>query len=97
MRRRALLAASAAQGGGFGDPFTFYISIDVIYADTFDAYQALDGMTWGDWIHSAYNTDGYAEYHGRIVGKDGFHVTNDRGSSITIDDIIVSGAKYYKG
>lgn len=29
-----------------------------------DTYQAEDGMTWGDWINSSYNTGGFHVYDG---------------------------------
>ena len=28
-----------------------------------DTYYAEDGMTWGDWVSSKYNTDGYVKYN----------------------------------
>lgn len=37
-------------GGGTGELITFTI--------IFDEYQAEDGMTWGEWVESPYNTDG---------------------------------------
>lgn len=30
-------------------------------------YEAEDGMTWGEWIESDYNTAGFYEYNDRVV------------------------------
>ena len=30
-------------------------------------YQAIDGMTWGEWLVSSYNTDGFFQYEGYVV------------------------------
>lgn len=36
---------------------TFGITLDGVYVDT---YEAIQGMTWEDWLASEYNTGGYA-------------------------------------
>ena len=42
------------------------------------AYQAEDGMTWGEWIASPYNTDGFFiddEYKGLVATADWMYVS----------------------
>lgn len=45
-------------------------------------YQAIDGMTWEEWVNSEYNTDGFYIYNGFICwGTNSTHVdTNQFGS-----------------
>lgn len=64
IRRRALLAASGASGGGgeWGEEITFYL--DTLPFGDYYTLTARDGMTWADWVESEYNTIGvwFSEY-----------------------------------
>lgn len=68
------------------------------------SYQADDGMTWGEWANSEYNTLGYAVRSEIYLGSgDGVYAIGDRKSSnrydtdslIQISEIIVESAQYY--
>ena len=56
-------------------------------------YTANDGMTWGEWIDSKYNTDGFiaGDIH---VHKDGLDVCTEEGSTVCLDEIITANAEY---
>ena len=58
MRRRLLLANS--HGSGWSEK-TMIFYVDRI------AYTAYEGMTWGDWIDSKYNVDGFCIYENYIM------------------------------
>ena len=61
-------------------------------------YQAEEGMTWGEWIESDYNTGGFTNYsgdHSIVVdstGK-GYHLEN-QDEVIVVSNIIVSNGVY---
>ena len=61
------------------------------------SYQAESGMTWGEWVESEYNTDGYSVYEdGRIYTPDfnGYIMRPD--DNVANDsDVITSDASYY--
>lgn len=59
-------------------------------------YYAEDGMTWGDWVESSYNTDGYLWWSGYIKSNDKTAIVYDRtiGSSVKNDDLIVADRHY---
>ena len=88
---------------------TITISIDALenptplikfyIADT--TYYAVEGMTWGDWLDSKYNTTGYyitkkgtEEY---IRSEDGYYIrVPDESYALEISNIIQSDAIYLK-
>ena len=46
------------QGGNYTYPIIQF-TIDYDGFDGVRTYQAIDGMTWSDWVHSSFNVDGY--------------------------------------
>ena len=66
------------------------------------SYTALSGMTWGEWVVSEYNTDGYMFSDintGTIIPaynseNSGGTVAIDRGSWVYVQDEIISGHHY---
>jgi hypothetical protein len=52
------------------------------------SYKALEGMTWGEWVESDYNTVS-AELYGTQINFSGFVV-----SGVTSSDVIENGAAY---
>lgn len=51
------------------------------------SYQAEDGMTWGEWVESEYNTDGFVFYAGSLCTSSlNYFVENSGGSSATITE-----------
>lgn len=58
--------------------------------------QAEDGMTWGEWIASKYNTSGYVLQNGYVsdpIGQ-GIYDYADGGHAETADSIIIAGHHY---
>lgn len=58
LRRRMMMAASVKE------PDVKLISFTILEGIGTDAeveYNAIEGMTWGEWVDSEYNTGGY--YH----------------------------------
>ena len=59
-------------------------------------YQAEEGMTWGEWMESDYNTDDYQD-NGYAVNKGGngsAYVANSSGTFVIPSDTIISGHSY---
>lgn len=51
------------------------------------SYQAEEGMTWGEWVESDYNTDGFVYHAGSLcTSLLNYHVVNTGGSSATITE-----------
>ena len=61
-------------------------------------YKAEEGMTWGEWVSSTYNTDNYGALSGGLISPKGDHLmgwvaySNSRVNSV---DAIVSDRAYY--
>ena len=69
-------------GGSSGNTISF--TIESLLDDS-STYQAEDGMTWDDWVNSAYNTDGYyIDNYGYIITSAGTEEVSDVVSSDTI-------------
>lgn len=64
--------------------FTFY--------DT--TYKAIEGMTWGEWIESEYNTDGWSLDGDYISNGDGYIIDSTTGSFVTSATVIVDKGEY---
>lgn len=67
------------------------------------SYQAEDGMTWGQWVDSTYNTGSYVVYNGVITkmpeGTSGSRVTTDSAfnNAVRPDYYIYTATAYYMG
>lgn len=57
-------------------------------------YQAESGMTWGQWVASAYNTGGYSIVYNSQIGRGGDIVAYN-GTSVFAGDEIVANRVYY--
>lgn len=61
-------------------------------------YYAEDGMTWGEWVESEYNTDGYVvDDYGyiRLVGGTGNYSVQDSSTKpVVLSDIIIANETY---
>lgn len=62
-----------------------------------DHYEAVEGMTWGEWIESSYNTDGYVVDEednilstGEAVGQ----VIDRNNAGVKSGDLIIADASY---
>ena len=66
---------------------------------TIKTYQAEEGMTWGEWVESDYNTDGYINDQGYIFNYAyiGLFHDIDWENYIIADDIITSVTYYVEG
>ena len=49
-------------------------------------YQAEEGMTWMQWVHSKYNTNGFVLYNYCLYSSSGNIVCNEYSSSIIVDN-----------
>lgn len=60
------------------------------------SYQAEEGMTWGEWVVSEYNTDGYyaRESDNRVFSSDNRLVWTLKGTVILANLVIESGGAY---
>lgn len=60
-------------------------------------YQAEEGMTWGEWVESDYNTGGYAtegSYNIKQGTSGAEYLANSSGDFVTPSDTIISGHTY---
>lgn len=57
-----------------------------------DTYQAEDGMTFGEWVYSDYNTSGYSNSEGRIQ-RNSYYIRIN-GTDVTISSTIIANAAY---
>jgi len=67
--------------------------------ETYSSYecQAEEGMTWGEWIDSNYNTiDVYLNDDGQVMHQTHYYITNESDTStvLTANDIIEEDASY---
>ena len=54
-------------------------------------YNAIEGMTWVEWVDSEYNTGGYYIYDKRVLTPDGINVSySDTGRGVLTDEVIIS-------
>lgn len=87
----------------FSSRFVAYDNEANIITFTIDGteYQAEEGMTWGVWIYSEYNTDGYrlANTGDEICTSYGIIVCNNEtdSDSVNINDTIVNNGNYNYG
>ena len=61
-----------------------------------DTYQAEEGMTWGEWIESEYNTDNFLIASYGLIKYQTLHnsVQLDRNTAVYSTDIIIEGTDY---
>ena len=53
-------------------------------------YQAEEGMTWGEWVNSKYNIDGYLNYNRLITNSSvSRNVTIPSGGSVFSTEVII--------
>lgn len=99
--RRLILTNSWMAGSGEGfDEITFYIDAEPF--GPFHELKALDGMTWGDWVDSEYNTIGiYRELYGDAVAivypYMGFNIVSSEGEFVKGHYIISAETTYLVG
>lgn len=96
MRRRALMASSKPSGGGFGEPFSFYIA-DKPFRPNYIEYTALEGMTWENWVNSEYNIDNFicaSDFGGMGIQNIKGNVVIYQGPRVSPEDIISANTKY---
>jgi hypothetical protein len=68
------------------------ISFTITYNNgTIETYEAENGMTWGEWVESSYNTGGFVDYNGEINVGGGFVYAGGR---VKASDIIQADYAY---
>lgn len=79
--------------GGSGDVKTITFTIDHV------EYTAIEGMTWGEWYESAFNTADiymYIDSNGEVCGDGGIVLTNNAtGDNVSADDLIMADGDYW--
>ena len=72
----------------------------ISFSDSKRGYQAVAGMTWGEWVASKYNTGGWynsGDQILKVVGDIGYSLTYDNGTIVHPNDVITAQAYgYYK-
>ena len=58
------------------------------------SYQAEEGMTWGEWVESEYNTDGYLDQNGFIGKNATYLVCLENGGAVTTLSLIEANYNY---
>ena len=60
-----------------------------------NSYEAVNGMTWGEWVNTRYNIDGFNSVTGGwIVTHENFFVTDPSYNNVTVDSVIKNNYKY---
>lgn len=82
------------------DTFTSRFDVVLISFTIEDVpYQAIEGMTWEEWVNSKYNTDGYYIYpdtnYDYIVSQNGDYSVVCKGIRTRSIDLIIEGEPYY--
>jgi hypothetical protein len=57
-------------------------------------YRAINGMTWGEWESSEYNTDSFWSEDGYMCDPDGTNFHGPDGNTVTPDMVIIADAHY---
>lgn len=57
------------------------------------SYEADEGMTWGEWVNSSYNTGGFV-IQGQKIMRNNYVVRKNSGGDALSSDYIVSGTSY---
>lgn len=71
-------------------PSKVMIKFSVEKAGVVSEYTCELGMTWGEWVDSAYVRDGWYNNQGYITSPDMYQI-----SGVDADDVIESGREYY--
>lgn len=84
-----------------GNLIIFYIADSIGIRPNFTEYTAIEGMTWGEWVDSEYNTSDLhiveMDEMLYILTSNNLSITNSVGSSVRPSDIIINGEKYLRG
>lgn len=94
----AIYLIPGSGGGGGSADVTFVdwtaslISFSVSHQGTSATLQAEDGMTWGEWIESDYNTEGFSVSNGYINA--GPYPITASTSHVRASDVITSNGSY---
>lgn len=97
MSTRRLLLASQPAGGGNLIKFIIREGFKPNYPVE---YAAEEGMTWGQWVNSSYNTSGYKLYDFGfkvMVSISGEYYVTKKGAAVASTDIIVADFEYQWG
>ena len=85
--------------GDYSDTVTFTISVQqaapaiINFTIGGDSYQAEEGMTWAQWVESAYNNSGfYSAYESVYWGEDFWFILCNSGKTPNDDDYYVNAA-----
>lgn len=86
---------NVTQDGGGGDWQYVIIYKSSIISFTIDgtSYTAEEGMTWGEWVASDYNTNGFVESDGSIVSTIGNPLVYNN-TYVNSDDVIIYNTHY---
>lgn len=85
-------AYPSADGVSFGT-----VASTITFTITGTTYQADSGMTWGQWVPSAYNTGGYYVLNNYVyysTAKATYQVSYSNNTSVQASETIQSGTSY---
>lgn len=94
LRRRMMMASSVndeeESWGGEVKLISFTI-VEGIFNTIKVEYNAIEGMTWVEWVDSEYNTGGYYIYDKHVLTPDHISVAHsDTGIGVLTDEVIIS-------
>lgn len=75
---------------GVVDLIKFFMTVHTVGEE----YIAAEGMTWGEWIESEYNTGGYLVNEDNVVCGDCGELINDGSDAVKATDIIIADKTY---
>lgn len=88
LRRRMMMAASVKEPDVKLISFTI---LEGIFNNVEVEYNAIEGMTWGEWVDSEYNTGGYQIQDKYVLSQDYISVSHyDTGIGVFTDEVIIS-------
>ena len=94
-----IAAGDPDYAGDYSDTVTFTISVQqaapaiINFTIGGDFYQAEEGMTWAQWVESAYNNSGfYSAYESVYWGEDFWFILCNSGKAPNDDDYYVNAA-----
>ena len=89
-----IAAGDPDYAGDYSDTVTFTISVKkptISFTIDGDTYQAEEGMTWAQWVESAYNNGGfYSAYESVYWGEDLWFILCNSGKTPSDDDYYVN-------
>ena len=88
-------ATSAGNDNGSGSTESAVIAFEISSSEGIEEYEALEGMTWGDWVESEYNIGGYYVTSTNTITKDGTKFLTDNSNNRPWSTAKIHATTYY--